>query len=93
MAVNYEDVQTLQKVQGALELTFPLLSDVGSKTIDAYGIRNLEAAGSRIDGVPYPTTFIINTDGKIKAVLGFEGHSKRHGGEDILLALSKILEK
>lgn len=71
-------------------MSYPLLSDEGSKTIDAYGIRNKGAANTRIDGVPHPTTFIVGTDGIVKAKLHHDGHRKRHGGEDILAALAKI---
>ena len=45
-------------------ITFPLMSDAGSKTIDAWGIRNREATG-RTEGIPYPGTFVIDRSGKI----------------------------
>lgn len=93
VAISFDDVATSKKVAETLEITFPMLSDVGSHVIDAYGIRNLEAAGSPKDGIPYPTTFLIASDGKVKALLAHDGHRERHGGADILKAIRDTLEK
>ena len=46
-----------------MKITFPLLSDPESKTIDAYHIRN-EAAKGKAVGVPNPGTFIIDQAGR-----------------------------
>ena len=62
-------------------------SDADDQTIDAYGIRNTEAAGSRIDGVPYPGTFIVDQKGIIRSKLFLEGYKKRHAVEALTKAL------
>ena len=56
----------------------------------AYGIRNKEAKGSRIDGVPYPGTFLVDREGVIREKLFFEGYKKRHHAKDILKAAAKL---
>ena len=91
MSVSFDSVETSKRVKETLKLSFPLLSDEGSKTIDAYGIRNKGAAGSRIDGVPHPMTLIIGKDGVVKAKLAHDGHGKRHGGAEILAALKEAM--
>jgi peroxiredoxin len=46
-------------------ITFPLLSDVGSRIIDAYQIRDKRVK----DGVSLHATFIINQKGVVRAKL------------------------
>ena len=51
MGISYDSLEVLKRAQAKLQIAFPLLSDEGSKTIDAYGIRNKEAEG-RAKGIP-----------------------------------------
>jgi peroxiredoxin len=89
-AVSYDPVDILAKFGKQSEIRFPLLSDPQSETIEAYGIRNKEAKGSRIDGVPYPGTFLVDREGVIREKLFFEGYKKRHQAKDILKAAAKL---
>lgn len=93
VAVSYDSVDVLAKFAKQAKIAFPLLSDAGSKTLEAFGIRNKEAKGSRIDGVPHPGTFIVNKDGIIAAKLFHEGYVKRHAAGDIIDAVQQIDEK
>lgn len=45
IALSYDAVKTNAVAVKKLGLSYPLLSDVGSKVIDAYGIRNMAAKG------------------------------------------------
>lgn len=45
-------------------MTFPLLSDTGSKVIDAWGLRNGGATGNQA-GIPHPGTFLIDRSLKV----------------------------
>ena len=49
-----------------MKITFPLLSDPDSKTIEAYHIRN-ESAKGKAEGVPNPGTFVVDKEGVIRA--------------------------
>jgi peroxiredoxin len=73
-----------------LGITFPLLSDEGSKTIDAYGVRNHEATSERVRGIPHPTIFILDAGGVIRARLAYEGYKKRPTGDAVIQAASAI---
>lgn len=80
LGVSYDSTQVLSQFAKRRKITFPLLSDVGSKVIDAYGLRNK----SRKDGIPHPGTVIVGTDGKVLAKLFHEGYRKRHLAEEII---------
>lgn len=88
--MSYDEPKRLAKFAKKRGITFPLLSDPGSSTIDAYGIRNLEARGQRIDGVPYPGTFVVDRSGVIRARLFHEGYEQRHTSEQIIEAAGRI---
>jgi peroxiredoxin len=66
-----------------------VLSDPGSKTIDAYHIRN-EAAKGRAEGVPNPGTFIVDQAGVIRAKLFLEGYRERHTTEALVEAVKAV---
>ena len=68
VGISYDSPEVLTQVAKRYSLTFPLLSDAGSKTIDAYGIRNHEATGRAI-GVPHPVIFILDQNGIIRVKL------------------------
>lgn len=90
IAISYDDPKVLSKFARKQGIAFPLLSDPGSQTIEAYGIRNVEAKGSRIDGVPYPGTFVLDADGQIRAKLFHEGYKKRHTADQIIEEAARI---
>ena len=48
-----------------MKISFPLLSDPKSKTIEDYHIKNPAAKG-KAEGVPYPGTFVIDAGGVIR---------------------------
>jgi len=92
VAVSYDDPKTLAKFSSKHGISYPMLSDPGSKTIDAWGVRNEGARGSRIDGVPNPGTFILDGSGVIRAKLSHEGYKQRHMGQEILEAARALDE-
>ena len=89
VAISYDSEETLERYARSGNIRFPLLSDKGSKTIDAYGIRNKEASGSKIDGVPYPGTFIIDKKGNIRSKLFLEGYRDRHAVKVLVKAFNE----
>lgn len=89
IAISYDSIETLKKFTRKSAITYPLVSDPDSKTIKAYDILNKEAVGSRIDGVPYPGTFVIDSKGVIRSKLFLEGYRDRHGIEALIKALNE----
>ena len=86
VAISYDSTAILKRFATKSAVTYPLLSDAGSKTIDALGIRNKEAP-ERWNGIPYPGTFIVGTNGVIRAKLFLEGYKERHAVEALVEAL------
>jgi peroxiredoxin len=85
VGISYDSPTVLKKFSDREKITFPLLSDPGSKTIEAYHIRN-EAAKGRALGVPNPGTFIVDREGVIRAKLFLEGYRDRHTTEALVEA-------
>jgi peroxiredoxin len=89
VGVSYDSVDVLARFAQKRKITFPLLSDAGSKTITAYGLLNKEAKG-RVAGIPYPGTMLIDRDGIIRAKLFLEGYRDRHSSEALIKAAREI---
>jgi peroxiredoxin len=89
VAISYDAPVTNAGAAKKLGLTFPLLSDAGSKVIDAYGIRNREARG-RSEGIPHPVLFLVDSQGVIRAKLGRDGYRDRPETAEILAAAKSL---
>ena len=89
VGISYDNPAVLKKFSDGAKITFPLLSDPESKTIDAYHIRN-EAAKGRAMGVPNPGTFIVDREGVIRAKLFLEGYRDRHTTEALVKAAGAV---
>jgi peroxiredoxin len=83
-------VEVLATFSDKNKITFPLLSDANSKTITAYGLLNQEAKGGRVEGIPYPGTMLIGTDGNIQAKLFLDGFKERHSTEKLITAAQTV---
>lgn len=88
VAISYDSVGVLKRFAKQRGITYPILSDPGSKTIAAYKIRNQRSKG-RMAGVPHPGTFIIGKDGRIIAKLAHDGYRERHSTAEVIAAAGK----
>jgi peroxiredoxin Q/BCP len=89
VGISYDKPAALKRFADQMKISFPLLSDPESKTIDAYHIRN-DAAKGRAKGVPNPGTFILDREGVIRAKLFLEGYRERHTTEALIDAAKSI---
>jgi len=89
VGISYDSPAVLKTASDRMKITFPLLSDPESKTIEAYHIRN-EAARGKAVGVPNPGTFILDQEGVIRAKLFLEGYRDRHTTEALIDAAKAI---
>ena len=87
VAISYDSLETLKGFASQHNITFPLLSDAGSKTITAWGILNKEATG-RTAGIPHPGTFIINRAGSIVSRTFEQPYTERRSTASLLAQLS-----
>jgi peroxiredoxin len=75
VAISYDPVETLAGFSEAHRITYPLLADVGSRVIEAFGMLNTEIHADnrffgferkpRHDGLPFPATFVLDESGVI----------------------------
>jgi peroxiredoxin Q/BCP len=64
LGVSTDDLETQKKFAESLKTPFPLLADADGTVAKAYGVWNEAGYANRV-------TFVIDADGKVKAV--FEG--------------------
>jgi len=89
VGISYDDTAALKRFSDQAKISFPLLSDPESRTIEAYHIRN-EAAKGKAEGVPNPGTFILDRDGVIRAKLFLDGYVNRHTREALIKAAKAV---
>lgn len=65
-AITYDRAEVLQDFASRRSITYPLLSDEGSKTIRAFGILNEGAPQGAFFGVPHPGTYVLDAQGRVK---------------------------
>jgi formylglycine-generating enzyme required for sulfatase activity len=87
---SHKMVQIVKGMTG-LNLTFPLLEDVGHKVIDRYGLLNMgTAAGPETRRFPTPATFILDKGGVVRWRFVEENWKLRPTNELIEAALNRV---
>lgn len=84
--MSYDDVKTLATFAAAKKITFPLLSDKGSKTIKALGLEYQR-------GLPYPGTIFIGGDGKVKGKMFEQDFKVRPSVDDLIKKADQTIGK
>jgi hypothetical protein len=85
-AISYDSQAILKNFAGRSGITFPLLSDEGSKTIRAFGILNEDVpAGTPFAGIPHPGTYIVDPGGRVTAKYFEDDYTQRFTASDILV--------
>ena len=69
---------------------FPLLSDPDHKVIDAYGLQDPRYAKLRQEGIPSPTTIVVDRQGRIAWLRIDRDHTKRPPNAEIRAALDTL---
>ncbi|MCB9594246.1 MAG: redoxin domain-containing protein [Sandaracinaceae bacterium] len=93
-AVSYDEVEALAEFARHHGITYPLLSDRGSKVIDSYGIRNHFVGEHEVPyyGIPFPGTYLVDERGHVAAKLFHRNLAHRESAEAMLDgALESIL--
>ncbi len=76
--ISYDDPQVLADFRAKRGITYTLLSDPGSKMIDAFALRDPQyPLDSMAYGVPHPTIYVIGKDGRVQARLTKDGYQVR----------------
>lgn len=91
VGISYDETKDLKRFHKKWRVGFPLLSDQGSKMIDALEIRNNDyKEGHYAHGVPHPVILILDTDKKVVAKLMREGYRERPEPEVLIETLDTL---
>ena len=86
-AISYDSPEILKAFAEKHAITFPMLSDTGSKTITAWGLLNEDATG-RTAGIPHPGTYVIDPRGVIRSRDFEEAYQERDTAASIMARLA-----
>lgn len=77
-AFSYDPLAVLGPFAAAHDITYPLLSDEGSRFIDQLGIRNTSVdPANEHYGIPYPGIYFIGEDGRVVDKVFHDTHRTR----------------
>lgn len=90
-AISYDPPDVLAAFANKRGIAYPLLSDVGSVTIDAWKLRDTRyKPDSFAWGVPYASIYILSPRGTLKAKLAEEDYKVRPPLEVMLSSIDSI---
>ncbi|WOE74827.1 peroxiredoxin family protein [Alterisphingorhabdus coralli] len=90
--VSYDPTSSLAKFAEDQEVDYMLLSDEGSKLIDAFNIRDPQYADpeSRAYGVPYASIFVLDAEGVVLAKSVSADYKVRPTNEEIKKLIESV---
>lgn len=89
--VSYDKVRDLERFHKKWRVGFPLLSDEGSKMIDALGLRNEDyKEGHYAHGVPHPVILVLDRNKKVTAKLMRDGYRDRPEPQVLIETLDQL---
>ena len=90
-AISYDAPEALAAFADKQSISYTLLSDDGSKMIDAFKLRDPQyPAGHFAYGVPRPSIFIVDRAGVVRAKLAEDGYKVRPTNEAVLAAVDGV---
>jgi peroxiredoxin len=96
LAVSVDDhertKQLIDKIaaDGNGAVNFTMLSDPGHKVIDAYGLHDPAYHGTRFDGIPHPSVYVIDKNGRVAWAKVETDYKVRPSNADIRAALEAL---
>jgi hypothetical protein len=92
-AISYDPVSTLSDFAKRRGITFPLLSDPGSETIQRYGILNTTIDPKNdLYGYPFPGTFIVDRRGVVTSRVFEPTYQERSTISSVLVRLGRQVD-
>ena len=92
VALSYDSVDILKVFSDKHDIGYTLISDNGSKVIEALGIRNEEHDEDSMGyGIPHPGIMVFDSEGTLVAKFAEEGYRKRPSVENVLKAVDRHL--
>lgn len=75
---------------GKGKINFSFLSDANAQTIDAYGLRDPRYKEEQVDGIPYPTVYVVDEKRQIVWAKLEKDYKNRPTNAEIRAALEKL---
>lgn len=86
--VTYDDVGKLQRLDRRQKIRYPMLSDVNSDIIRAFGLlAENYPQGSLYYGVPHPVIVVLDAEGKVSHRFSEPHYSSRPDIDGVLTVL------
>ena len=90
VSVSYDQPEKLAAFAQSKGIGFAMLSDQGSKLIDALGLRDPQyGPDSYASGVPHPTVLVLAKDGTVKAKFVDSDYRSRQSNDQIMAMLKE----
>jgi hypothetical protein len=85
--ITYDSSETLSNFSDAYNIEYPMLSDVGSKVIRAFGILNTNVPEDHklMYGMPWPGEYLIAPDGTVRDKLFLRSYEHRPSASEVVL--------
>lgn len=86
-SITYDSREILSNFGGAYKIEYPLLSDIGSKVIRAFGILNTNVPEDHqmMYGMPWPGEYLIAPDGTVRDKLFLRSYEHRPSASEVVL--------
>ena len=96
VAISPDPIERLKETKATIakdgkgEVPFALLSDPGSKTVNAFGVYDPTYAAQDVDGIPRASIFILDKDRKVVWANVSMAYKKRPTLDEIRAELAKL---
>lgn len=96
VAISPDPIERLKQTKAKIaqdgkgEVPFALLSDPGSRTVNAFGVYDPAYAGQDVDGIPRASIFILDRDRKVVWANVSVDYKKRPTLDEIRTELAKL---
>ncbi|MEP6923569.1 MAG: peroxiredoxin family protein [Pyrinomonadaceae bacterium] len=87
-----KSLELIKKIEsdGKGNINYLLLSDPDAKTIDTYKLRDDRYAGKDVDGIPFPTVYVINKDRQVVWAKIEKDYKLRPTNDEIRAEIEKL---
>jgi AhpC/TSA family/Thiol:disulfide interchange protein DsbD, N-terminal len=86
-SITYDSREILSNFADVYKIEYPMLSDVGSKVIRAFGIfnTNIPEDHKMLYGIPWPGEFLITPDGTVRDKMFLRSYEHRASASEVVL--------
>ena len=91
LGVSPDSAVESEELRQKLSLAFGILSDSDLTVMDRFGLRHIGGRAATGEDKPFPTTFIVDANGIVKAKIENDTYRDRPSPKDVLAALKEAI--